>query len=208
MRARIGQENIIVKTAVQSERCKVPTDCPLSLVVCPWSLVICRAMAVPGSKCRGILPVPRSRFPNPDSRPLAAVGHFGSPLAPRPARLWRALRPSAPPCLRACVPPCLCASVPPWCSYSSEFCILHSALPSTARGGQVRRLNGHPLRPPGSGRLRRRCSAFCFPLRTPHSALRTRNSCSRLALRPHVSPGACPPGLSGGFPVPRPARQV
>ena len=30
-----------------------------------------------------------SRPPNPDSRPLAAVCHFGSSLEPRPARLWR-----------------------------------------------------------------------------------------------------------------------
>ena len=50
-------------------------------------------------------------------------------------------------------------------------------------------------------------------LRTPHFALRTRNSCSRLYLRPRVSPRFRFPGLhavvpacrnEGGFPVPRP----
>ena len=41
----------------------------------------------------------------------------------------------------------------------------------TARGGQVRRLNGRPLRPPGSDRPRRRSLASCL-------SLRTLNSCS------------------------------
>ena len=61
-------------------------------------------------------------------------------------------------------------------------------------------------------------SLLPLSLRTPHSALRTRNSCSRLTLRPRVSPGFRFPGLpasggparrslgEGGFPVPRPAR--
>ena len=37
-----------------------------------------------------------SRPPNPESRPSAAVCRFGSSPAPRPARLWRARRPSFP----------------------------------------------------------------------------------------------------------------
>jgi len=91
-----------------------------------------------------------------------------------------------------------------------------SALPATARGGQVRRLNGQPLRPPSPDRLRRRSLPSCVSLGTPHSALpgtatagavagRTLNSCSRLYFRPQVSPGFRFPGLpaSGGFPVPR-----
>ena len=93
-----------------------------------------------------------------------------------------------------------------------QFFTLHSAMPATVRGGQVRRLNGQPFRSAGSERLRRRSSASCLSLRTPHSALpgtatagavagRTRNSCSRLTLRPRVSPGF-------RFPVPRPLFPV
>jgi len=58
-----------------------------------------------------------------------------------------------------------------------------SAAP-TARGGQVRRLNGQPLRP----RVLTASGAGVWVLAF-HSALRTLNSFSRLTLRPQVSPG-------------------
>jgi len=63
------------------------------LVLCPWSFVICRAPAVPeparlaslaGSKCRGLLPLGRFRFPNPEScRPRATSDE---PRAANPGR--------------------------------------------------------------------------------------------------------------------------
>ena len=42
----------------------------------------------------------------------------------------------------------------------------------TARGGQVRRLNGQPLRPTDSDRLPRGSLGFCLSIRNPHSAIR------------------------------------
>jgi hypothetical protein len=75
------------------------------------------------------------------------------------------------------------------CRCHSAFCIPRSALPSTARGEQVRRLTRK--RPQAWHPRGHRTalivahSAFC----TLHSALHTRNSCSRLTLRKQVSPG-------------------
>jgi hypothetical protein len=42
-------------------------------------------------------PIPEFRIPNRDSRPSAADCHFGSSLAPQPARLWGVPRPLARP---------------------------------------------------------------------------------------------------------------
>jgi len=58
------------------------------------------------------------------------------------------------------------------CRCHSALRIPRSAIPSTARGGQVRRLNGQPLRPSGSDRLRRRSVGFCVSIRNPQSAIR------------------------------------
>jgi hypothetical protein len=107
------------------------------VVLCPWSFAAQGQFQVSGSKCREILPVPRSLFPIPESRPLP-VPRCRFPNSGR----W---------------PPSAILAVP--LSLVPRF------------------------------RFPVPCSPFPVPRFRPYSALRTRNSCSRLGLQKQVSPG-------------------